>query len=282
MSFLRHYDDFFLLGNLPILSKNTGLSIYDFRFRDAFACRSVVEAVSQPVLLRIGAIPDFGGVATALGEMGMELLFTQQQHDRASFLENWYPLLASHTPASQVYDTFPSLAQLLADFSFPVFIKGSRQTNGHKRNQCIIENAAMYTALAQQWKRDKRLHWQKVAVREFVPLQIVDDTSYPEMVPFSYEFRVFYWKKQLVGYGRYWWLGRDYTLAKPDQEPALALAQKAADCLDVPFLAVDIAKTRQGEWIIIEVNDGQESGYAGVNPALLWQKIARLEGCVLP
>ena len=47
--------------------------------------------------------------------------------------------------------------------------------------------------------------------------------------------------------------------------------------IKVLFLSVDIAKTQQDKWIVIEVNDGQESGYAGVNRIALWNNIIRVE-----
>jgi hypothetical protein len=47
--------------------------------------------------------------------------------------------------------------------------------------------------------------------------------------------------------------------------------------IDLPFLAVDVAQTTSGEWIVIECNDGQESGYAGVSPFALWQSIVDIE-----
>ena len=34
---------------------------------------------------------------------------------------------------------------------------------------------------------------------------------------------------------------------------------------------------KDGNWIVIELNDGQESGYAGVNKLQLWQKIIGIE-----
>ena len=55
------------------------------------------------------------------------------------------------------------------------------------------------------------------------------------------------------------------------------------DSIDTPVLlrigaiAVDIAKTQNDNWIVIEVNDGQESGYAGVNRIALWENIMRIE-----
>ena len=38
-----------------------------------------------------------------------------------------------------------------------------------------------------------------------------------------------------------------------------------------------VAQTAEGQWIVIECNDGQESGYAGVSPIALWGKLIELE-----
>ncbi len=46
-----------------------------------------------------------------------------------------------------------------------------------------------------------------------------------------------------------------------------------SDAVDVPFLVIDLAQTASGEWICIECNDGQESGYAGINPIEMWRAV---------
>ena len=56
-----------------------------------------------------------------------------------------------------------------------------------------------------------------------------------------------------------------------------AVAREAALRLDVAFVVVDIAQALDGRWIVIECNDGQESGYAGVSPLGLWQAIISFE-----
>jgi len=50
----------------------------------------------------------------------------------------------------------------------------------------------------------------------------------------------------------------------------LKLTDWAAEKLAVTFPSIDVAKTLSGDWIIIEVNDAQESGFVGVNPITLW------------
>jgi len=177
-----------------------------------------------------------------------------------------------------LYDKLPALDSLMQDFSFPVFIKGNRHTSQHNKSYSIIENIEMYESLSSRWANDKYLHWQKPVVREYVPLKIVDDQQEQDIIPHSYEFRLFYWKQTLVGYGRYWNIGKDYHLQKHDEDPAFTLAANAAKIIDVPFLAVDIAKTQDNTWVVVEVNDGQESGYTGVYRVALWESILRIEG----
>jgi hypothetical protein len=39
------------------------------------------------------------------------------------------------------------------------------------------------------------------------------------------------------------------------------------------ILTIDVAQTIAGEWIVIECNDSQESGYAVISPFALWQNL---------
>ena len=41
----------------------------------------------------------------------------------------------------------------------------------------IIENAVDYEKLKLEWEKDPVLYWQKVAIREYVPLKTIDATS---------------------------------------------------------------------------------------------------------
>lgn len=69
----------------------------------------------------------------------------------------------------------------------------------------------------------------------------------------------------------------DYNWDREEETAALAVARAAALRLNLPFVVIDIAQTVTGEWIVIECNDAQESGYAAVSPFGLWQNIIDLE-----
>ena len=57
----------------------------------------------------------------------------------------------------------------------------------------------------------------------------------------------------------------------------MAVGKEAARRVAVPFLVIDLAQMVDGRWIVIECTDAQESGYAGVSPIGLWQKIVDYE-----
>ena len=41
------------------------------------------------------------------------------------------------------------------------------------------------------------------------------------------------------------------------------------------FFVMDIARTAEGKWIIIELNDGQQSGLSNVDPEELYSNLAK-------
>lgn len=65
-------------------------------------------------------------------------------------------------------------------------------------------------------------------------------------------------------------MGGNYSLPDNELQDVLKLTDWAAQRLGAIFPAIDVAKTASGEWIIIEVNDAQESGFVGANPLVLW------------
>lgn len=258
-----------------------GLHIYDFDFTQWFPFR-IRRGESPGVVAvgRIGAFEDYNRQHNAFANRGIRLIHSPEEYQRASELSGWYPLLEDITPRSCVFEERPSAAEVASQFAFPLFVKGARQTSRHQRRLCIAESAADWESIMAAYASDTILSWQPVVVREFVPLRPVGQANRDgdhDRVPRSFEFRTFWWKGQLVGAGRYWWEGKTYSWTDEERRDALAIAQEAARRVNVPFLVVDVAMTATGEWIVIECNDAQESGYAGIAPIGLWQRIIDIE-----
>ncbi len=263
-------NDFFRIGNIAILQNQTHADYYDFDFRNYFDCQSIVSETDAPVLLHIGAISNYGEIETTLSSMGMKLLISEAEHLRCSTIDGWYPVLKEKTPYTRIYEKLPQFEEIQDHFAFPVFIKGNRQTSRHSVSKCIIKDRDAYESLKIEWENDDILSWQKVAVREYVPLLPVPAEPYPNQVPISNEFRFFCFEGKCMGCGAYWHTSPQYVISPDDYSEALSLAEWAANRLCASFITVDLAKTKDGRWIIIEVNDAQESGYAEINPLALW------------
>ena len=153
---------------------------------------------------------------------------------------------------------------------FTPFLKGSRQTSRHQAALSIIHSAEDYYRAIEIYQEDPILRWQELVCREFVQLRSVHSKP-TEKIPVSFEFRSFWWRCQCVGVGQYW--STSYHWNREEEKAALAIAQAAALRLNLPFVVIDIAQTIAGQWIVIECNDAQESGYAAISPFGLWQNL---------
>lgn len=256
---------------LVVLSEPVGVAVYDFDFGLHFRCTHPFRFErNTPAVLRIGAIADYARTYSHYAEWDLQPIHSPDEHRRASELEVWYPLIAEHTPRTRVFDALPAAEVIEKEFAWPIFLKGSRQTSRHDPDLAIVRSREQYDEVRARYAADPILSWQKPAVREFVRLQPITG-SVPGKVPASLEFRTFWWHGTCVGAGPYWYqLGR---YSAPDLDDGIRLAGSVAQRLEVPFLVVDIAKTADGRWIVIECNDAQESGYAGIVPQILWRDI---------
>ena len=256
---------------LAIIVSPTGVHAYDFDFRLHFDCRHPYRMEREfDGILRIGAPSDYAAVHAEAAELGVRALNDPSQHLLASEIEHWYPLIADSTPKTRIYDELPDADAIDAEFGWPVFLKGSRQTSKHNPDLAVIRDATHYLAARDAYRRDPILHWQTPVLREFVPLSPVNGHVAGKINP-SMEFRTFWLHGQCVGAGPYWYQVAPYAHARLDD--GLMLAETVARRVAVPFLVVDIAMTADGRWIVIECNDAQESGHAGIPPLRLWRNI---------
>ena len=74
-------------------------------------------------------------------------------------------------------------------------------------------------------------------------------------MPLKEDYRLFFLHKQLIGIYNYWEEG-EYLPGIPGVKAFEDLAEK----IESNFFSMDIARKKNGEWIIIELGDGQVSG----------------------
>ncbi len=270
--------DLFLVEDcLWIAAEPVGLPLYDFDFAHFLAVRHPWERPDEiEAIARIGAIADYDARHTAFLDEGVRLIHDPATYRRAAQLSQWYPVIADLTARTRIFPELPAADEIEAGFDWPVFVKGDRQTSRHEASFSIFRSRADYEAGLSAMRGDRILGWQSIAVREFLDLRPAGKGA-PGKIPPSFEFRTFWWRGSFVGAGPYWRPDRPYRWTDAERDAALAVAGEAARRLAVPFLSVDMAQTRSGRWVVIEVNDGQESGYCNASPLGLWQRIVAVE-----
>ncbi len=270
--------DVFLLDDLLwIAAGDTGLPNFDFPFESFFPCRHPWQR-AEPITAigRFGVATNYADLYEQLLDSGVRLIHSPEQYQLASDLCYWQRRIRELTPRSFCFDTPPTAADISQRLSWPVFIRGSRQTSRHNAARSIVRSADEYAAAAEQYRRDPILHGQPFVCREFIQLRPVPAAPTAMISP-SFEFRTFWWYGECVGAGPYWAALAAYSWNQQEGQEALRVARVAARRLELPFLVIDVAQTIHGEWVVIECNDGQESSYAGVAPVLLWQNIMTAE-----
>lgn len=262
---------------LWIAKSKINVPIYDFEFENFFACRHPLNRMDLiKAVGRFGVTENYSELYQNLLKENIELIHSPEQYFKASELNNWYSYLKDLTPKSLWFDEPPSFTQVEQNFDYPIFIKGSRQTNRHQQKLSIARSRSEYIEIAEEYKKNTVLHWQKYVVREFINLRKVSGKKTEKIEP-SFEFRTFWWKTKLVGAGSYWKDFANYNWNEIEKIQGLKIAEVAAKRLNLPFIVIDIAQTESGNWIVIECNDGQESGYANISPISLWQNIIEIE-----
>jgi hypothetical protein len=91
--------------------------------------------------------------------------------------------------------------------------------------------------------------------RKYIPLQDLAIHSKSQM-PLKEEYRLFFINKKLLGCYDYWEEGEYLN----EDLPPVATFEDMAEKVDSNFFTMDIAKTQSGEWLIIELGDGQVAG----------------------
>ena len=89
----------------------------------------------------------------------------------------WYKYISELTPKSMWFENPPDPKEIEKHFSYPIFVKGSRQTSRHKAALSIIRSREDFQNCVNEFKQNPILRWQKFVVREFVNLRKVEGKS---------------------------------------------------------------------------------------------------------
>ena len=200
--------------------------------------------------------------------VGAKIINSYNQHRYVADLENYVADLKELTPLTwkNLYD--------LPDEG-PFILKG--ETNSRKSNwkrdmfAMTKENAI---EIHGRLSDDSLIGQQKIFIRQYVPLK-----TYFEGIggiPITEEYRFFAAYGEILCGAYYWqnYIDEFETPPNPDDVPQEFLNKVLGKIKDkINFVVIDVAKTQAGNWIVIELNDGCQSGLSCVDPNLLYSRL---------
>ena len=232
------------------------------------------------VIGRYSVLPFYKELEQDLSYNGCKLINSYAQHQyiaNMDWYEDLYPKFTMHSWFAD-YHEFPT------DEEFPVIVKGRTNSRKHRWNQDFYAaNKSDAISIMSRLMDDPLIHDQGIVYRKYVPLHTFGIGI--NGVRWSNEWRFFFYKDTLLSCGYYWSSAEPEIVAKAVLSPdCVAFAQKCAKVLakKLNFYVVDVAEKKEGGFILIEVNDAQQSGlseciadniYRNLNECLAKEKV---------
>lgn len=246
------------------LSEENELDIVKNYF-DVYEYRSQIPKNSL-VIGRYSVLPFYNELETDLKNNDSKLINSYVQHLWVANFE-YYDILKKFTFKTWTDNNFHK-----CDYDGPFVVKG--KTNSRKFNW----NTSMFartkkdaSIIASNLKSDSLIGPQDIIYREYVKLKEIEIGL--NGLPFSNEWRFFYYKNKYLCHAYYWTIADDKS--KINDEGAKKFADVIADIVQnyVNFFVLDVAQTENGNWKLVEINDGQMSGLSDNDPNKLYHEL---------
>lgn len=206
------------------------------------------------------------------------LINSPEEYKHCHYLPESYYKIQSLTPKSNwtIELDQESINSLLLDFGdSPIIVKDYVKSEKHNwESACYIPSASDIDAANTVVKNFLELRGeslnQGIVFRKFEELEFLTQHSKSGM-PLTKEFRIFFIDRKLMAVFDYWEEG-DYGDTKPSLDSFIEVAQN----IKSSFFTMDIAKKKDGDWIIMELGDGQVAGIPeNVDEVAFYQSLKR-------
>ncbi len=220
------------------------------------------------VIGRYSVLPFYKELEDDVLNQEAKLINSYSEHQYVADLLNWSMDLEDYTPY-----TWTRLEDLPE--RGPFVLKG--ETNSRKDKWKTHMYAETKADAVQVWLRlmdDGLIGTQNIYIRKYVPLAALAVGLNGQ--PITEEFRFFVCDGKILS-GAFYWSSHVNEL---DNVPSADIVP--LDWLDgviakvkdnIRFFVIDVAKTASGEWIVVELNDGQMSGLSENDPEVLYKNL---------
>ncbi len=227
------------------------------------------------VVGRYACLPFYKELAHDVYIVGAELINSYQQHVYIADMINWYEDLKDMTPK-----TWWSAQEIPLGEDGPFFIKG--RTNSRKFNwntHCFAKDRSDVGRVIAALNDDQLISQQGLAIRKFEQLHTFGYAIGGTPITMEYRFFIAYGE---ILTGGYYWSSHVADLNEADRRTALTVTPVMYDFVrqviekvgdNANAYVVDIGLKQDGTWMVVELNDLQQSGLSENSPAGLYSKL---------
>lgn len=224
------------------------------------------------VIGRYACLPYYRELEKDLDNLGCTLINNNEQHEWVANFD-WYDALKDYTPRTWDDNSFSH-----SNYGGPFVVKGRTNSRKERWNDAMFASDRMRASVvASKLMSDPEIGPQGVVYREYVPLKTYEYLCYG--LPVTNEWRFFFYKTEILSVGYYWSNASDDVISgKMVSGECVKLAKHLATIASkyVNFFTLDLAETKDGNWILIEVNDGQQSGLSENDPYELYGSLRKV------
>lgn len=208
----------------------------------------------------------------ALKEKNILLINNPTEYKNCHYFPESYDLIKDYTPKSlwyQLIDKTPEYNKIFNDLKIfnnqPLIIKDYVKSQKHKWfDACFIKSANDENEIKRVTDnfidlQDNNFE-QGIVYREFIDFESIGNHTKSNM-PITHEYRLFFLNGNLLSVFKYWSDGK-YTnkIVDLSESQELENFKVIAQNIKSNFFTIDIAKSVDGKWYIVELGDGQVAG----------------------
>jgi hypothetical protein len=247
-------------------ARNNGFEILLYNFEEKLLQIKANDKM-ETVIYRSWMInpSEYNNMYNALLSKNYMLINNPTEYQNCHYLPDSLKFIENYTPKTifQKIENESSIKILLEKVKVfngkGVIVKDYVKSEKHYWDTaCYVENSNDIDKLTKTINnlielRDKYFN-EGIVIREYVELNNL--AKHPKSnMPLSEEYRLFFYKNELLCILNYWGEG-EYNTERPNVE----VFETIAKTIRSNFFTMDIAKEKNGKYIIIELGDGQVSG----------------------
>lgn len=249
--------------------------------QDVYIQRSDIPPNSI-VIGRYSVLPFYHELCGDLALNGSKLINTYEQHRYIADLKEWYSDLKEYTPL-----TWGNITDIPSSENGPFILKG--ETNSKKfqwKTHMFASDRKDAIRVMCNLNEDGLISQQSIYIRKFEKLFEYDMCKNISGQPVTKEFRFFILNKQVV-YSKFYWSNFGDEIEEitgkypdPDEVPRdflNTIINRIGNSAN--FYVIDVGQKENGEWIVIELNDGQMSGLSAIDyidEQIFYQKLEQI------